>query len=86
MIFFNLPGVAEAVISIALGFVVFGEGSGITLAGIIWAGLDLAYRKYRQGEYDDYPWLAPRKGGQIMFIPGWICGLLLFFLGLIGWL
>jgi len=83
--FYNLTGVVEAVIAIAIGSIFFGEGPGTALVGIIWAGLDLGYRKLRQG-YDEFPWLAPRRGGQIMFIPGWICGLILFFLGLVGWL
>ena len=86
MVFFNLPGAGEAIIAVAIGFAITGEGSGITLAGIIWVALDLGYRKLRQGDYGEFPWFAPRKGGQIMFIPGWIWGVTLFILGALGWL
>ena len=85
MVFFNLPGAVEAIIAVAIGFMIFGEGSGFAMAGIIWVVIDLVYRKVRQGEYDDFPWFAPRRGGQIMFVPGWMWGIILFFLGAFGW-
>lgn len=84
MVFFNISGIVEAVVSYGIGVILFGETTGFLIAGIIWAGLDLGYRKLRQGEYEDYPLWAPKKGGQIMFIPGWICGIALFVLGLFG--
>lgn len=86
MVFFNLPGAIEAIIAVTIGFAISGAGSGITLAGMIWIVLDLGYRKIRQGEFNDFPWFAPRRGGQIMFIPGWIWGIILFILGALGWI
>ena len=81
---FNLIGIGEAILSYAIGNFLFGEDIGFTFAGFLWIAMDLIYRYFRKEEWEDIPLWSPRKGGQVFFVPGWICGIGIVILGLFG--
>ncbi|MEE8356877.1 MAG: hypothetical protein V3R33_06165 [Anaerolineales bacterium] len=81
---FNLIGIGEAILSFAIGYGLFGEDSGYTITGFLWIAMDLIYRYVRKEEWEGMPLWSPRRGGQVFFIPGWLCGIGIIFLGLFG--
>ena len=85
LIFMNLIGAIFAAIGL-LAFVFLlnsnGAKGGLMIAGAIMAVGDLLYRNIVKPEGEDVPFLHPKRGGNIMFIPVWIVGVIVFVIGL----
>jgi hypothetical protein len=81
-IIFNLIGIGEAILAFAIGNGLLGEDNGFTVAGFLWIAMGLIYRYIRKEEWEDMPLWSPRRGGQVFFIPGLLCGISIIILGL----
>lgn len=86
-VFFNLVGVGIVLLAFAAAALVESQvrGSAWMVAGLVMAAGDLIYRNIKSKEGTSRsPFLHPKSGGNIMFIPVWIMGVLAFALGLVG--
>jgi hypothetical protein len=84
MIFFNLIGLAIAFVSIIIGFSVASNVDvSMFIVGVIAFSIDLLYRLYFKSEDEKIPLFLPRRGGQVMFVPVWIWGGLIFLLAVL---
>ena len=81
MIFFNWVGIGIIIVAAILGTIIGGK-SGILVAGITMAIADLIYRNSRKNSDESIPLFHPKRGGNLMFVPVWIVGAVVFFIGI----
>jgi len=85
LIFLNLIGAIFAAIGL-LAFVFLlhsiGVKGGLLMAGASMAVGDLLYRGMVKSPGEDISFLHPKRGGNIIFIPAWIVGIIVFGIGL----
>lgn len=85
LVFFNWAGLAMFLAGIILGIAAdaaIGGKGGIITAGLAMVAIDLIYRNRNKDPLENTPFFSPKRGGNIMFIPVWIIGAIIFVVGL----
>jgi hypothetical protein len=85
-IFFNMIGFGLVALGVLAGAFLgsaIGGNSTMLIAGLTMAAGDLIYRSQRRAAWENTSFFHPRRGGNIMFIPVWIVGAIVFVVGLI---
>lgn len=85
LIFFNWIGIGMVILGVFLGYIAntfIGGNIGILVAGLAMAITDFIYRNKRKAPYENTPFFHPKRGGNIMFVPVWIVGIIVVVIGL----
>ena len=85
LIFFNWIGLGMVVLAFLVGIVfdsAVGGRSSLLAAAIVMVAMDIIYRSRRKTPLESVPYFHPKRGGNVMFIPVWIIGALVFVIAL----
>ena len=83
LIIFNLVGVGLAVSGFVLGALAVLFGGSTSLSLVLTGVVNFLGDIFLRSRKDDHGWgryFYPRDGGQILFIPSWILGIVLYFI------
>ncbi|MEN8251902.1 MAG: hypothetical protein ABFS32_23475 [Bacteroidota bacterium] len=76
---FNFSGIIIALLGLVMGSIFSGNGDNLgfsLVAGFTVVIVDLIYRNKNKLPFEGTPYFHPKMGGQIMFIPIWIWGII----------